>query len=188
MSVPTKEELERLTLRGLAAYAVRCSLRVQPFVELSEISAEHRNAVVHANRVAADFVCDGGIPTAAADASKAARAAGIAASIDNNDLISSNASIAAACAAAVARADHDANARAYEAGKYSHGAYAYAAYDNADETEVEYFDTTATDDYQKIRELTDGQEGVGAPINLDALGPLWPNGERAWVRSRRREN
>lgn len=173
--LPTVEELQSLSRRGMTAYACRNARRVQPLYEplVRESRWTHIDAVENALAMAERFV-SGGSPTV--DATELRSAATMTAKAHSvaytNHASAASAAIdsavdAAACAAAAADPATAAYSAASSAAALSAAARSAARRD---------FTTLVCLKHSSAPEL-------GEPIDLSdngPLGPLWPNGEPDW--------
>ncbi len=175
--LPTEEDLEQLSLRGIIAFAARCAKRVQPRFRLAKSItgfAEHQRAVSTAVSMAEKFcqLPDINATVAAAGADTAA--------YDAADAQIHIASSAAACAAAACEAANTAEdaAPAFDAACAANYAMS-ASGDHADE-----FAEAACSDYERLLEADQGiWPDLGDPIDPSEdgpLGPLWPDGPPNW--------
>lgn len=175
--LPTEEDLEQLSLRGIVAFAARCAKRVQPRYGLAKSIAgfaEHQQALSTAISMAEQFcqVPDINVLTAAAGADTAA--------YDAADAKIDIASSAAACAAAACEAANTAEdaAPAFDAAC----AATYAASASGEHADV--FTEAACNDFERLLEADDGiWPDLGDPIDPSEkgpLGPLWPDGPPGW--------
>ena len=103
-SVPTEDDLKKLSLLAIVAYAVRCARRVQPILDTIPSFATHGAAVEQAISLAERF-CVGKDLNAAPDAAeRAADAAGCAAAVARSYAGGNAAALAAGAAQAAAQA------------------------------------------------------------------------------------
>ena len=103
-SLPTEDDLKKLPLLAIVAYAVRCARRAQPVLDTIPSFAMHGAAVEQAISLAERF-CVGADLNAAPDAAeRAADAAGRAASVAQSFAGGSAVALAAGAAQAAAQA------------------------------------------------------------------------------------
>ncbi len=162
--LPTEEELLRLSLRALVAYAARCARRAQP--SFTSQHKQHVEAVDRAIILAEQFA-------GAANASEAADYAKVGEAAD--EAADGDSALAAAVAAAAA-------ARTARSTPYATRAACTATFagDAADEADAAVPGAIAASrlDYQRLLDLsTEPAPALGEPIDFDALGPLWPERE-----------
>ena len=207
-SLPTEDDLKKLPLGAIVAYAVRCARRVQPLYGRAAGLAEwrkHETALEWAISLAENFCLSHVVSAAAYDAAYGARSA--AQAVDARD--AARAASAAARAAAYAfdvpkSAVYDhviyasrVAAEAVDAAKAAARAAAHAASattaaacspdeDESDENDDEDAaqDAAARADYDRLLKLNPGAfPKLGQPIDATEngpLGPLWPAGEPDW--------
>src|SRR5271166_2618355 len=193
-----QDQLAKLPLRAIVAFAVRCARRVQP---LGRVLTEYRQVEVDdAIAIAEGFARGGKADRAAARAVDAARAAAAKAAADSDWVDADDAEAAAAwadatvravdaaaCAARAANAARAADIAAADAA----AARAAAAADAAEDTARAAWDTgraasrtAARGDLQQLLALELGRPGtLGKPIDPaedGPLGPLWPNAAPDW--------
>lgn len=188
-SLPTEDDLKKLPLLAIVAYAVRCARRVQPVLDTLPSFAIHGAAVEQAISLTERF-CVGKDLNAAPDAvERAADAAGRTASVAQSFAGGSAVALAAGAAQAAAQAtaavedswadsnsaDRVARAATYAAGRAGRAVATdrYAAVSAA---------TRA--DYDRLLSLNLGiYPELGLPIDPTEngpLGPLWPEGPPTW--------
>src|SRR5512135_813846 len=184
-----QDQLAKLPLRAIVAFAVRCARRVQP---LGHVLTEYRqveveDAIASAERFArgGKAIHAAGAAARAADAARAAaravdaaRAAAAKAAADSDWVDAADAEAEAAWADATVRAAAACAARA---------ANAAAADAAAEDTTRAAWDTgraAARGDLHRLLALELGRPGtLGKPIDPTEegpLGPLWPGGTPAW--------
>src|SRR5271157_5858707 len=150
-----QDQLAKLPLRAIVAFAVRCARRVQP---LGRVLTEYRQVEVDDAIAIAEGFARGG---------KAVRAAGAAARAGNAARAAARAVDAARAAAAKAAADaaEDTAHAAWNTGRAASR-------------------TAARGDLQQLLALELGRPGtLGKPIDPaedGPLGPLWPNAAPDW--------
>jgi hypothetical protein len=184
MRLPTKEDLAKLTLRAMAAYAARCARRVQPLFEAikARLGAETSFAVERGISLAERFAQTTATPDvesvtkAAEDVNAAANAAADAGRpylpAHSAAYSAAEATAYAICAAYGVAAPEAvptpvAAARAAKAAR--------AAYDS------DALIKACIHDYRILRQLSGHASGtLGDPIDSESLGPLWPEGEPEW--------
>ncbi len=179
---------KNLSLRAVVAYAARCARRVQPlFVSHQQ---EHVDSVERAIDVAEKFAAFG--VTAATATATAARAAvpraANAADVASAAAYAANAAYAAtnAAIAADSAAESLASAAAIAAESAAESAAARAATTTSDRAAAANAATNAAiaaakSDYRKLLALgPEPAPALGEPIDFEALGPLWPEGEPEW--------
>src|SRR5271157_4842354 len=196
-----QDQLAKLPLRAIVAFAVRCARRVQP---LGRVLTEYRQVEVDDAIAIAEGFARGGKAVhaagAAARAVDAARAAAAKAAADSDWVDADDAEAAAAWADATARAADAAAcaARAANAARAADIAAADAAAARADADADAAEDTAhaawntgraasrtaARGDLQQLLALELGRPGtLGKPIDPaedGPLGPLWPNAAPDW--------
>jgi hypothetical protein len=205
MSDDIQDQLAKLPLRAIVAFAVRCASRVQP---LGRILTEYRQVEVDdAIAIAVRFARGGkavravGAAARAGDAARAAaravdaaRAAAAKAAADSDWVDADDAEAAAAWADATVRAVDAAAcaARAANAARAADIAAAdAAAADAAEDTAHAAWDAgraasraAARGDLHRLLALELGRPGtLGKPIDPaedGPLGPLWPNAAPDW--------
>src|SRR5271165_3614102 len=192
-----QDQLAKLPLRAIVAFAVRCARRVQP---LGRVLTEYRQVEVDDAIAIAEGFARGGKADRAARAVDAARAAAAKAAADSDWVDADDAEAAAAwadatvravdaaaCAARAANAARAADIAAADAA----AARAAAAADAAEDTARAAWDTgraasrtAARGDLHQLLALELGRPGtLGKPIDPaedGPLGPLWPNAAPDW--------
>lgn len=165
VELPSAEDLWQLSLHAMVAYAARCARRVQPLF-ISGVP-EHIEAVDRAILMAEHFASGDEHDTqAATDAANNAAAAAAEAARDGTldsarAAASARAAVHVICAPDIADAARDA-ADAANAARVA-GAAAVLA------SQV---------DFQRLVTLTTKPApALGDPIDIDELGPLWPEAE-----------
>jgi hypothetical protein len=200
---PDVEQLKRLTLRAIVAYAVRWAQRVRPAFALSEQAQNNENCRVVDGAIAVAIAFSEGNETAA-DPQEAMAIAVAAASATGNDSRCRFAARAAALAAETLAhalgalnpsAPPDANDAALRgdcvidepddpltliidcAATAAHSA-AYSARFVLKEFGI---DATAVDDYVTLLEQSTKQsDRIGATVDIEALGTLWCGAPPDW--------
>ena len=196
-----QDQLAKLPLRAIVAFAVRCARRVQP---LGRVLTEYRQVEVDDAIVIAEGFARGGkadrAARAAARAVDAARAAAAKAAADSDWVDADDAEAAAAwadatvratdaaaCAARAANAARAADIAAADAAAARAAADAAAAEDTARaawDTGRAASRTAARGDLHQLLALELGRPGtLGKPIDPaedGPLGPLWPNAAPDW--------
>ncbi|MAY75651.1 MAG: hypothetical protein CMJ31_13230 [Phycisphaerae bacterium] len=164
VTLPTEEELARLPRNAVVAYALRCAMRVRPLVEVYWPNAPRKQlAAIDRAITLVQAAVTNPASTSASELSHAAVAADAAA----NAADAANA--AAARAALAARA-----AAAADTAHAAHAAHAAAA------SNVAAANAAAGADYNTLAHLAreDGwADDTG--IDVERLGPLWPQGTPA---------
>ncbi len=188
-SLPTEDDLKKLPLLAIVAYAVRCARRVQPILDAIPNFAAHGAAVEQAISLAERFCVGQDLNDAPDAAERAADAAGRAAAVARSFAGGSAVALAAGAAQAAAQAaaavedfwaqpdsaDRVARAATYAAGRAGRAVAAdrYAAVSAA-----------ARADYDRLLELNPGSDdNLGQPIDPKEDGPLgslWPDGAPEW--------
>lgn len=182
--LPVEEDLRRLSSRAIVAYAARCARRVQALCHSDD--AAHLQAIERAIVIAERFAQ--GADLAAADMTSAAssavatevvgyagnaavNAAYTAANVVNAPSIVATSASATAVDAANAIDDH-----ALRVGPVVHVELARisgrAALIVAARSDFSYL----------MANHPRGDNPLGAPIDLSAMGPLWPEGEPEWFK------
>jgi len=184
-SLPTEDDLKKLPLLAIVAYAVRCARRAQPVLDTIPSFAMHGAAVEQAISLAERF-CVGADLNAAPDAAeRAADAAGRAASVAQSFAGGSAVALAAGAAQAAAQAiaavedswadPHSAD-RVVRAVTYGAGRASRAV--ATDRTAA--VSAAARADYDRLLSLHPGTyPDLGEPIDPTETGPLgslWPEG------------
>src|SRR5271157_2429460 len=196
-----QDQLAKLPLRAIVAFAVRCARRVQP---LGRVLTEYRQVEVDDAIAIAEGFARGGKAVraagAAARAGNAARAAAAKAAADSDWVDAADAEAAAAwadatvraadaaaCAARAANAARAADIAAAAAAARAAAAAAAAAEDTARaawDTGRAASRTAARGDLHQLLALELGRPGtLGKPIDPaedGPLGPLWPNAAPDW--------
>lgn len=204
MNFPSEEELQRLSLRALVAYAVRWSQRVRPALSASDstVTEEQGRAVDEAIAAAAAFVEGRGVPATPEEAMPmahrakelalaavtavdpnagsqfryAARTAGNAA----ETLAQALTAFAPACPAEaddILEPEDPLALKIYGAALMAHSA-AYSARFVLREAGVK---ATAADDYATLLEQHVGEDDpIGTPFAIADLGSLWSGAEPEW--------
>ena len=186
-SLPTKDDLKKLPLLAMVAYAVRCARRVQPILDTIPSFATHGAAVEQAISLAERF-CVGKDLNAAVDAAeRAAERAADAAAVARQFAGGNAAALAAGAAQAAAQAtaavedswaDPNSADRVVRAATYAVGRASRAAADRCAAVSA-----AARADYDRLRSLNLGTyPDLGQPIDpteTGPLGPLWPEGPPA---------
>ncbi|MGD0042206.1 MAG: S8 family serine peptidase, partial [Isosphaeraceae bacterium] len=207
MSIPNEEDLKRLPLRAIVAFAARCARRVRPLYRIPDSSPDrevHERSIDHAIEIT-ESVARGVDLTREAEvdqditrpainpsdenlASEAVRAA--AAEIQLAGEAAAKAMHAAIGATAIARSPDvstlfiaDAVAgNAAAAAKFASKVVAGVSH-NAQQD----YESRATSDYEILLERRLGEfPNLGQPINPSEsgpLGPLWPDREPKWFRT-----
>lgn len=187
--LPTQNDLEKLPLGAIVAYAVRCARRVQPLygraAGIAEL-AKHEAAVGWAISLAEDFCLSHVVNAAAYDAAYVARTSVEA--VDARDA----ARAAAAAARAAAYAFDVPRSAVYDRAVYASrvaaeavdGAKAAArAADHASDG-ARVVEAAARADFDRLLELNQGTyPKLGQPIDPTEngpLGPLWPAEAPTW--------
>ncbi|MCH8046324.1 MAG: hypothetical protein IID44_21660 [Planctomycetes bacterium] len=192
VSLPTEDDLKRLSLRACVAYAVRASLRVRPLYRSGD--AADVQAVDAANRIAMQFV-DARATDIAGFAANAVAAHAAAVDIGDEDTVATSARCAAAFAAAAASdasvtasSDPDAHPAAHRA--YTATTAAAEAAECADTATFAAQIPASTlisefrSDYEKLLEFSGDAAGeLGDPFDLESLGALWSQNEPEWFRA-----
>lgn len=182
-SLPTEDELKRLPLLAMVAYAVRCAKRAQPVLATIPSFATHASAVEQAISFAERF-CIGNDLNAAPDAAErtadaAGRAAGVARSFAGGSAVALAAGAAQAAAQAAAAvedswAQPDSADRVVRAASYAAGRAGRAV--SADRCAA--VSAAARADYDRLLSLSLGTyPDPGQPIDPTETGPLgslWP--------------
>lgn len=185
--LPTREDLRKLSLRAVVAFAARCGRRVQPLYQLASDlpdALEYTTSVGHALSLAEDVARgktqdDPNVFIAVIVKAKAAIAPY---TFVDSQIVADVAAEAAKAAFAVSTNDGD-NGRkfAYEAAFISVNAASDA--DNGDDAMSEVA-AAARADFQRLIEIERGSESkLGNQIDMSddgPLGSLWPNGEPKW--------
>ena len=181
--LPTEDDLKKLPLLAIVAYAVRCARRTQPVVDTIPNFTTHGAAVEQAISLAERFCVGKDLNDAPDAAERAADAAGRAATLARSFAGGSAVALAAGAAQAAAQAaaavedfwtqpdsaDRVAQAATYAAGRAGRAVSAdrYAAVSAA-----------ARADYDGLLSLNLGTyPELGQPIDPTEngpLGPLWP--------------
>ena len=205
-----QDQLAKLPLRAIVAFAVRCARRVQPLgrvlTEYRQVEVDDAIAIAHefarggkAVRAASAAARAGNAARAAARAVDAARAAAAKAAADSDWVDADDAEAAAwadatvratdaaACAARAANAARAADIAAADAAAARAAADAAAAEDTARaawDTGRAASRTAARGDLHQLLALELGRPGtLGKPIDPaedGPLGPLWPNAAPDW--------
>lgn len=185
----TADDLKRLPLRAIVAFAARCARRVQPLdrgaattrlefaIDFAERFAKDEEIrwhdAVDAGREAAVSEAEHVADAAANAADAASRVAKISDNIANADCAPNNLYIA-----------RDASARAVVTAAYSAAALAADAAASVSPLAADVSSSAANRDYKRLMELEPGNfPALGRPIDpteTGPLGPLWPNGEPEW--------
>ena len=178
--LPTEDDLKKLSLRAMVAYAARCARRVQPL--LRSAKQKHVEAVEGTISMAERFAKghDIGADTAARVADEAAAAA------DHAAAAAYYGHSAFAEASAAARHDDARHTHLTAYVEYADAAYTNAAHAAAEaEAAPDHAAARAAvvqasrRDYTQLLSLTGNAAGqLGDPIDFDKLGPLWPKGMR----------
>ena len=188
-SLPTEDELKKLPLLAIVAYAVRCARRAQPIFAAIPNLATHGAAVEQAISFAERF-CVGKDLNAAVDAvERAAERAADAAAVARQFAGGNAAALAAGAAQAAAQAtaavedswaDPNTADRVVRAATYAAGRASRAV--AADRCAA--VSAAARADYDRLRSLNLGTyPELGQPIDpteTGPLGPLWPEGPPEW--------
>jgi len=184
-SLPTEDDLTKLPLLAIVAYAVRCARRALPVVDTVSSFAMHGAAVKEAISLVECF-CVGEDLNAAPDAvERAADAAGRAASVAQSFAGGSAVALAAGAAQAAAQAtaavedswaDPNSADRIVRAATYAAGRASRAV--AADRCAA--VSAAARADYDRLLSLNLGTyPDLGQPIDptdTGPLGPVWPEG------------
>jgi len=188
-ALPTKNDLKKLPLGAIVAYAVRCARRVQPLYGRAAGGAKlakHEAAVEEAISLAENFCLRHDVHAAAYGAAYAARDAVDTAVAQDAARVASGAARAAAYAFDIP-----------QSAVYEHAIYASrvaAEADDAAQAAVRAADhawadaqavaAAARGDFERLLKLNHGTyPKVGDPIDpaeYGPLGPLWPEGPPAW--------
>ncbi len=180
--LPTEEELSRLTLRAIVAYAARCARRVQPLFTTD--NAEHIEDVDRAIRVAEAFARGVTAPLTASAGHNARNVADVYAVREGRPAREFR-------EADPAYAAGDAAYAAAAAANGTRDAAANAARDAARSTAYSVDDARTIDvcirrDYDFLAIHYPRTEGIhGEPIDPSENGPLgtlWPEGEPKWFK------
>jgi len=181
-SLPTEDDLKKLPLLAIVAYAVRCARRAQPILDTIPNFATHGAAVGQAISLAERFCVGKDLNVAPDAAERAADAAGRAAAIARSFAGGSAAALAAGAAQAAAQAaaavedvwvQPDAADRVVRAATYAAGRAGRAVADR-------YAAVSAASraDYDRLLLLNPGTyPDPGQPIDpmeTGPLGSLWP--------------
>jgi hypothetical protein len=179
--LPTEDNLKKLSRRGQVAYAVRAAERVRPLFRSDDKLAQ--DSVDQAILRAAMFFTEGydsskDYATNDEVVEEAEKAASVAGS--GTGRVADRGAVAARAAAAALRATSDTE-DTYDA--HSAAVLAYNGAISADS--VRNGIAECRGDFNSLLELTGKSAGgLGDPINLESLGPLWPDGEPEWFRER----
>lgn len=182
-ALPTEDDLKKLPLLAIVAYAVRCARRAQPVLDAVPNFAAHAATVAQAISLTERF-CAGKDLNAAADAAeRAADAAGRAAAVARSFAGGSAAALAAGAAQAAAQATAavedfwvrpDSTARVARAATYAAGRAGRAVAADLHAA----VSAAARADYHRLLLLNLGTyPDPGQPIDpteSGPLGPLWP--------------
>jgi hypothetical protein len=189
-SLPTEDDLKKLPLLAIVAYAVRCARRAQPVLDTIPSFAMHGAAVEQAISLAERF-CVGANLNAAPDAAeRAAEAAGRAASVAQSFAGGSAVALAAGAAQAAAQAIAavedswaDPNSADRVVRAVTNGAGRASRAVAADRTAADRtaaVNAAARADYDRLLSLNPGTyPDLGEPIDPTETGPLgslWPEG------------
>jgi hypothetical protein len=194
----TEEDLKRLPLRAIVAFAARCARRVRPLYRLPTDdpgAAEHEHAVERVLKMAESFAAGERSVVAESNDTRAAaaRAAGAAGA---KYLVLDDPSVGATTltAAALAAASAEAASASAEAAADRIPATALEAADRAADAalsaaaratdELTTIRTAVAADYERLIQLRLGNHpDLGDPVDPSEsgpLGPLWPDGEPEW--------
>ena len=178
MSLPTEDELKRLSQKACVAYAVRASLRVRPLYRSDDPA--HGRSLDEANQAAMDFAGTTGSDSAFAYAGALEAATGASATVARAAMYAAHAAAHPADAAQDAARAADAASRAAD-----------AEVSDVDPPNV-YASIIAEcrRDYETLFNLSGHAPGaLGDPIDVKGdrgpLGSLWSKGEPEWFRQRK---
>jgi len=174
MSLPSREDLAKLSPRAIVAYAARCARRVEPVYlaamgHREDLVAAVDSAIRQAERFAAGDAAavQDSVADTADDAARTAHATAIADAAD----------AAARAAHAAARAAHAAVDAAHETSRAAHAAAfaaSFAAFAAADAADAAAFVHAVNHDFERLRELSSSGENLAISLADDGpLGPLW---------------
>lgn len=187
--LPTKEEIKQLPRWARVAFAVRCAERVRPLFTHAwpDAPREQIDAVDRAISIAKARALNGGVgggTATRAAGSAAGLAAGLAATPDVVDVGTAAYTAAYAAAAATSAVDAATNAADAAAGRVAAVAHATMAADAAGRA---YAACAAArraggnamrGDLESLRAMAEREGWTDkTPVDADALGPLWPDGE-----------
>jgi hypothetical protein len=182
-SLPTEDDLKKLPLLAIVAYAVRCARRARPMLDTIPNFAAHGTAVEQAISLAERFCAGKELNDAPDAAERAADAAGRAAAVAHSFAGGSAVALAAGAAQAAVQAaaavedfwvQPDAADRVVRAATYAAGRASRAV--AADHGAV--VSAAARGDYDRLFSLNLGTyPDLGQPIDPTENGPLgaiWP--------------
>jgi len=187
--LPTADDLKKLPLGAIVAYAVRCARRVQPLYGCAAGIAElrkHEAAVEGAISLAEDFCLSHDVSAPAYGAAYAARDAA------DTTVAKDAARAAAAAARAAAYAFDLPKCAVYDRPVYTSrvaaeaidGARAAARAAEHASGSAAAVEAAARADFDRLSELNQGTyPELGQPIDATKngpLGPLWPEGPPEW--------
>ncbi len=177
-SLPTEDDLKKLPLLAIVAYAVRCARRAQPILDTVPSFAMHGAAVQQAISLAERFCAGKDLNDAPDAAERAADAAGRAADVARSFAGGSAVALAAGAAQAAVQAaaavedfwaQPDSADRVVRAATYAAGRAGRAV--AADRCAA--VSTAARDDYDRLSALNLGTyPDLGQPIDPTETGPL----------------